>query len=81
MRRAFYLDEVYDALVVRPTRRLAGAVLSVDSRGVDGVVEASGTGARGAALVLSRLQTGTVQSYAAVVLLGAVALAVVAGVS
>jgi len=81
LRRAFYLDEVYDALVVRPTRLLAGAVLTVDSRGVDGLVEASGTGARGAALVLSRLQSGTVQSYAAVVLLGALALAVLAGVS
>lgn len=50
LRRGFYLDEVQDGLVVRPFRRLAGAVAWVDEAGVDGLVD----GAAEATTVMSR---------------------------
>jgi NADH-quinone oxidoreductase subunit L len=39
---AFYLDEVQDALVVRPAKVLARAVRRADESGVDGLVEGTG---------------------------------------
>jgi NADH-quinone oxidoreductase subunit L len=41
---AFYLDNVQDALVVRPTRALARAVRRADESIVDGAVEGTGDG-------------------------------------
>ncbi len=76
--RAFYLDELQDALVSRPYHRLSGAVLSLDSRVVDGAVEGSGSGAGWLSGRLSRLQTGNVQTYATGVLATAALLALAA---
>jgi NADH-quinone oxidoreductase subunit L len=42
--RAFYLDEVQQALVVRPVRALAALVRRVDESIVDGAVESTGRG-------------------------------------
>lgn len=76
--RAFYLDDVQDALIVRPYRRLSRFVLGIDSRIVDGAVEGSGTGAAGLSRAVSRLQNGNVQAYATGMLAAVVLLAVAA---
>ena len=50
MRRGLYLDDVQDALIVRPYRGLATAVSLLDEAGVDGLVD----GAAEATIVMSR---------------------------
>ena len=76
--RAFYLDEIQDFLVVRPYRWLATEVRDYDLYVVDGAVEGYGNAAGTASNLLSRLQTGNVQTYATVVLGTAAVLAIVA---
>jgi len=82
MERAFYVDELYAALLVRPARGLARGVVFADRVVVDTYVEGSGTTARLAGAALRLTQTGNVQAYLtgllAVVVVG---LVVVAGVS
>jgi len=77
--RAFYVDELYDALFVRPARGLARGVLFTDRVVVDTYVEGSGTTARLAAAALRLTQTGNVQTYLtgllAVVVVGLVVVA------
>jgi NADH-quinone oxidoreductase subunit L len=50
MRRGLYIDDVQDALIVRPYRGLATAVSLLDEAGVDGLVD----GAAEATSVMSR---------------------------
>ncbi|HEX4654231.1 MAG TPA: NADH-quinone oxidoreductase subunit L [Mycobacteriales bacterium] len=70
LRRAFFVDEVYDTVVVRPVRALARATLGVDRHGIDATAVGSG---RAAVLLgggLRRLQTGNVQTYLSVLVAG-----------
>jgi NADH-quinone oxidoreductase subunit L len=72
---AYYVDELYDRLVVRPTVRLAEWCagpfdLGVVDAAVNGVAAAIGRAAAG----LRRLQTGFVMNYALSMLIGVVAL-------
>jgi NADH-quinone oxidoreductase subunit L len=71
-RQAFGVDTLYDWIVVRPGRALAGALVAFDTRGVDGVVNGSARLTAGLAGVGRRLQTGFVRSYALALLGGAV---------
>jgi NADH-quinone oxidoreductase subunit L len=72
----YYVDEIYDFLIVRPLIRFSDAVLYrvidvrvIDSFGVNGTASAvRGVAERG----LKYLQTGFVQSYVFVMLLGAI---------
>jgi NADH-quinone oxidoreductase subunit L len=61
--RAFYVDELYDTVFVRPVRAFASGVVFTDRVVVDTYVEGSGTAAQLAAAVLRRTQTGNVQTY------------------
>lgn len=73
----YYLDWLYEGVLVRGvTRVLAMFVRWVDQSVVDGIVNDSGAVAEGSGAGLSRVQSGRVQRYAAV-MLGAVALAAV----
>ena len=71
----YYIDEIYDALIVQPIRRLSVRLWKdfddgfVDASviGVGGLVRLAGAAAR-------RLQTGYVKSYATAMLVGAVAI-------
>jgi NADH-quinone oxidoreductase subunit L len=76
-----YGDAVQDALVVRPVRRAARLVWTLDARVVDGAVEGGGSGALRLGRVLALLQAGGVQLYLTGLTAGAVlvALAVTAG--
>jgi NADH-quinone oxidoreductase subunit L len=80
LRRGFLLDDVQDAVVVRPYRRFARAVLGIDSRIVDGAVRGCGVGARVTGGLLSRTQSGNVQSYVSGVVAASVVLALVAAI-
>lgn len=81
--RAFWLDEVQHAAVVRPVRALAAVVRGADERAVDGAVEATGRGATAAGGGLARWHAAALPRAATAVLAGAVliglAVAVFAG--
>jgi NADH-quinone oxidoreductase subunit L len=68
------VDEIYDAAVVQPIRRLSERVLwrQVDAGVIDGAVNGAGSFVSGSSAVLRRLQTGSVEAYAVSVLLGVV---------
>ena len=72
----YYVDEIYDAAVVQPTRIVAedGLWKVVDVRVIDGSVNGVAESVRGWSELLRRLQTGSVRAYAASLFLGVVAL-------
>ena len=74
-RNALYADRVNEAVFMRPGMWLTRALLWVDDRGVDGVVNGIGTGLGGSSSRLGRAQTGFVRSYALGMLGGAVLVA------
>ena len=80
LERAFYLDELYDAALVRPLPRAARAVLRFDEVAVDGAVDGSGRATRRLGGGLRLLQNGNVQLYATGLITGVVALAVAVAV-
>jgi NADH-quinone oxidoreductase subunit L len=72
----FYIDELYAALVVRPTRFLAERVLwrVVDVRIIDGLVNLLGGLTKAFSYVFRFAQSGYVQTYVLVLVLGVLAL-------
>ena len=73
----YYVDEVYDAVIVRPIQNSSEKVLwkFFDVRVIDGVVNGSGHVVEFTAGWLRRIQTGVAQSYA-VVFVGGIILVV-----
>jgi NADH-quinone oxidoreductase subunit L len=78
----YFVDEVYDAVVVRPVVGGSRLVLwkGVDVAVIDGTVNGAGRGAAGIGGILKRLQSGNIRSYAAWILVGSVFLLFVMGV-
>jgi NADH-quinone oxidoreductase subunit L len=75
LRRALYVDEIYDALIGRPSEALAEfAAVVVDNKVIDGAVNGVGRLVRSSGGVLRKVQTGFVRQYALAIVLGAVAL-------
>jgi NADH-quinone oxidoreductase subunit L len=74
------IDWVWDRLLVRPVRRLALVVRAGDRDVIDAYADGAAASARGAGGLLRRTQTGSVQGYLMVVVVGAAAIAVAAGV-
>jgi NADH-quinone oxidoreductase subunit L len=70
LRRAFWVDELYDVTVVRPVRVLARAALGIDRRGIDATALGSGRAALLLGGGLRRLQTGNVQTYLSALVAG-----------
>ncbi|MEK7879080.1 MAG: proton-conducting transporter membrane subunit, partial [candidate division NC10 bacterium] len=71
----YYVDEIYDACVVRPIGRLSEFLARIfDLRFIDGIVNGVGKAVVGWAQGMRRLQTGYVASYALTMLAGAVAM-------
>jgi NADH-quinone oxidoreductase subunit L len=71
----YYVDEIYDAIVVQPIKYISTAVLWRGDMGiVDGTVNGIGHAVRGGSMVLRRLQTGSVRAYAASLFFGVVAI-------
>jgi NADH-quinone oxidoreductase subunit L len=72
----YYVDEIYDGVIVQPVKRLSTGVLwrGVDAGLIDGTVNAVGLVVRGWSAVLRRLQTGSVRAYAMSLFVGVVAI-------
>jgi NADH-quinone oxidoreductase subunit L len=71
----YYVDEMYDALLVRPLYWLSNTVLwrAVDDRGIDGSVNGLAHAARAVGERVRQVQSGNTRSYATWVVFGAVA--------
>ena len=76
-RNSLYDDAINDALVVRPTYALSETCVVIDDKGIDGVVNGTGSLVGGLSGVLRRLQTGFARSYALAMVGGAVLLVVI----
>ena len=74
------IDRLWDFALVRPVRRLAVIVRAGDRDVIDAYAEGAAASARGLGGLLRRGQNGSVQGYLMAVVVGAVAVAVLAGV-
>ncbi|MEP0773810.1 MAG: NADH-quinone oxidoreductase subunit L, partial [Acidobacteriota bacterium] len=73
----YYVDELYDLIIVRPLEALARFTWKgIDTVAIDGTLNASAFFTEISGDVLRFVQTGNVRNYALMVLLGAVAAAV-----
>ena len=79
----YFVDEVYDATVVRPLVEGSTTVLwhGVDQGVIDGIVNGVGHQSRGIGGILKLVQSGNIRSYATWVVLGSVALLLVLGIA
>jgi NADH-quinone oxidoreductase subunit L len=70
----YWIDELYDAVIVHPIRRVSeGALWKVVDVGIiDGTVNGTGYVVRGSSAVLRLFQTGSIRTYAASLFLGVV---------
>jgi NADH-quinone oxidoreductase subunit L len=70
----YYVDELYDAIVVQPLKRVSEWALwkRVDAGLIDGIVNGTGTLVRGSSAVLRMTQTGSIRTYAASLFFGVV---------
>jgi NADH-quinone oxidoreductase subunit L len=70
----WYVDEIYDAIVVRPVRALSRGFYTIVDRGlIDGIVDGAGRAAQGVGLLFGRTQTGQLNTYAFVIVIGVLA--------
>jgi NADH-quinone oxidoreductase subunit L len=74
------VDVLYDRAVVRPVRRLATVVRAGDRDVIDAYADGAAASTRGVGWLLRRAQNGSVQGYLMVLVVGAAAIAVAAGV-
>lgn len=73
MANKFYVDEFYNAVFIRPFVWLAdNVVMPFDQKGIDGVVDGTGSVVARTGEVFRKLQSGLVQSYALLMILGIV---------
>jgi len=79
----YFVDEIYDATVVKPIVGGSRAVLwrVFDVSGIDGAVNGVATLSRGVGGVLRRIQSGNIRSYATWVLFGSVMIIVALGLA
>ena len=70
----YYVDEIYNALVVQPIKQASTLVLwrGADAGLIDGAVNGVGSAVRGGSAALRRLQTGSIRAYAGSLFLGVV---------
>jgi len=67
----FYVDEIYDAIFVKPYRSLSAFLNNVfDTRGVDGIVNGVGKTVNYGSRQLRLLQSGRVGSYLLLMVIG-----------
>jgi NADH-quinone oxidoreductase subunit L len=70
----WYIDRVYDAVVIRPIKALASWFARIfDPKVVDGAVNGVGSVILDAGEVVRKLQNGAIPTYALSILLGVVA--------
>jgi NADH-quinone oxidoreductase subunit L len=73
----YYVDEIYDFLISRPLFFISSVIFGrgVDSFVIDGLADGAAVTAEATGGIASRAETGNVQHYAFVYLLGAIAIA------
>ena len=75
LQNGWYVDKAYETVLVAPARALATIIaVIVDTKIIDGLVNAIGTGVKGLASRSRRIQTGYVRNYALGAGLGVVVL-------
>jgi NADH-quinone oxidoreductase subunit L len=79
----YFVDEIYDATIVNPIITGSRSVLwhGMDQGVIDGIVNGVGTQSQSVGGVLKLLQSGNIRSYATWVVLGAVGLLIVMGIT
>ena len=75
MHNKFYVDEFYDKAIVQPIYQLSNRLLYriFDVKIIDGIVNGLGTIADTGSSIIRRIQTGIVQNYAVMIVIGVVA--------
>ena len=75
--RKYYIDEIYDLLISRPLFWTSTHILSngIDHDVIDGIVDGSASAVEDGGEATRKIETGNVQHYAFVYLIGAVAVA------
>jgi len=70
----YYVDEIYNAVVVQPIKQMSTLVLwkGADAALIDGTVNGVGAAVRGSSASLRRLQSGSIRAYAASLFVGVV---------
>ncbi|MEW5928695.1 MAG: NADH-quinone oxidoreductase subunit L [Gemmatimonadota bacterium] len=66
----YYIDELYDSLVVRPVGALSRMYAAFDRYFIDGLVDFFGRLAQGLGMLAGRAQTGLLNTYAFVIIVG-----------
>ncbi len=68
----FYVDEIYDAAAVQPTYNLSNSFLYkiVDVKIIDGIVNGSAASIDWFSSIIRKIQTGIVQNYAVMIVVG-----------
>ncbi len=77
MRKNLYADAFNESVLMRPGQWLTRALVYLDNRGVDGVVNGVAAGFGGTSSRVRRMQTGFVRSYALSMLGGSIAVVAV----
>jgi NADH-quinone oxidoreductase subunit L len=68
----FYVDEIYDAIIVKPLNAVARYARGLDQYGIDSVVDLMGQVPRLLGAVFQPVQNGLVQYYALTMMVGVV---------
>jgi NADH-quinone oxidoreductase subunit L len=68
----FYVDEIYDKTIIQPTYNLSNSFLYkiVDVKIIDGIVNGSAATIDGISGIIRKIQTGIVQNYAVMIVVG-----------
>ncbi|MDP4218828.1 MAG: NADH-quinone oxidoreductase subunit L [Bacteroidota bacterium] len=68
----FYVDEIYDKTIVQPTYFLSNSILYkiVDVKIIDGIINGSAAGIGQISGMIRKIQTGIVQNYAVMIVVG-----------
>ncbi len=77
----YYVDEIYNALIVKPIEVFSRFVLwkGVDDVMIDGAVDAGSRRIRGVGAVLRHMQSGTIRNYATWVMTGSLLVLILLG--
>ncbi len=79
LKNKYYIDELYDRIIVTPLRVLSGFLYSIfDVKIIDGIVNGAGRFFTNLSIDWRKIQTGVVQDYAIVSIAGIVAIIIAA---